>query len=53
METLPVPKDTELELKEVPAHTLAAYTYFGAPPSETRIGEVADKLKAKLQVSLA
>lgn len=52
MDTLPVPKDTELELKEVPGHTLAVYSFFGAPPSEKQIGEVAKKLKAKVEVRI-
>ena len=51
LSTLPVPKDTELELKEVPGHTLAAYSYFGASPSEHRVSEVASTLKARVEVS--
>lgn len=51
LDTLPVPKDTELELKEVPGHTLAAYSYFGAAPSEGRVAKAAETLKAKLEVS--
>ena len=51
LSTLPVPKDTELELKEVPGHTLAAYSYFGASPSEARIAQVASILKARVEVS--
>jgi len=30
MDTLPVPKNTDLELKEVPGHSVAALTFFGA-----------------------
>lgn len=30
MDTLPVPKNTDLEIKEVPAHSVAALTFFGA-----------------------
>ena len=30
METLPVPKDTELDIHEVPQHRVAVHTSFGA-----------------------
>jgi hypothetical protein len=50
LETLPVPKDAELELKEVPGHTLAAYTFFGSARSG-RVAHVAQQLKTKLEVS--
>lgn len=29
MDTLPVPKNADLELKEVPSHSVAALTFFG------------------------
>lgn len=50
LDTLPVPKDAELELKEVPGHTVAAYSYFGGPPNEKRVADLAEKLKVKLEV---
>jgi hypothetical protein len=31
--TLPVPKDSQLEIKEVPKHKVAVHTSFGTPPS--------------------
>eukprot|EP00892_Ulva_mutabilis_P006959 jgi/Ulvmu1/4635/UM002_0366.1 len=49
MDTLPVPKNSNVEIKEVPGHSVAALTFFGGSPSRERVKKEAEKLKSYVE----
>lgn len=51
LQTAPVPLDRNVQVRQVPAHTLAVKTFAGPPPNDARVARERAKIQAALMAA--